>query len=120
MGTRRGSESAAASCRAASASAWPSRALLKDAPILILDEATSALDAEAEEKVQEAVARLVRGRTTFVIAHRLSTITAADRIIVLKDGAVHEAGDHEQLVRAGGYYASLVRRQVRGLIADAA
>ena len=96
------------------------RALLKDAPILILDEATSALDAEAEEKVQEAVARLVRGRTTFVIAHRLSTITAADRIIVLKDGAVHEAGDHEQLVRAGGYYASLVRRQVRGLIADAA
>jgi ATP-binding cassette subfamily B protein len=96
------------------------RALLKDAPILILDEATSALDAEVEEKVQEAIARLVRGRTTFVIAHRLSTITAADRIVVLKDGAVHESGDHDHLMRAGGYYASLVRRQVRGLIADAA
>jgi ATP-binding cassette subfamily B protein len=96
------------------------RALLKDAPVLVLDEATSALDAEIEEKVQEALARLIKGRTTFVIAHRLSTVTAADRIVVLKDGAVHEEGNHDQLMRKDGYYASLVRRQVRGLMADAA
>jgi ATP-binding cassette, subfamily B, bacterial len=96
------------------------RALLKDAPILILDEATSALDAEVEEKVQEALARLIVGRTTFVIAHRLSTITAADRILVLKDGVIAETGNHADLMRAGGYYASLVLRQVRGLSTHAA
>ena len=93
------------------------RALLKDAPILVLDEATSALDAEGEEKVQEALARLTQGRTTFVIAHRLSTITSADRIVVFRDGGLSEIGTHEDLVREDGYYASLVRRQVRGLVA---
>jgi ATP-binding cassette, subfamily B, bacterial len=93
------------------------RALLKDAPILVLDEATSALDAEGEEKVQEALSRLTVGRTTFVIAHRLSTITTADRIVVFRDGGVAEVGTHEELIEQDGYYASLVRRQVRGLVA---
>jgi len=96
------------------------RALLKDAPILILDEATSALDAEVEEKVQEALARLIEGRTTFVIAHRLSTITAADRILVLKDGGIAELGKHDELMRTGGYYATLVHKQIRGLLPEAA
>ena len=91
------------------------RALLKDAPILILDEATSALDAENEEKIQEALERLTRGRTTFVIAHRLITVTRAERIVVFKDGDIAEVGSHQELVRQGGYYTSLVSKQVRGL-----
>jgi len=90
------------------------RALLKDPPILILDEATSALDAESEARVQAALTRLVKGRTTFVIAHRLSTVVGADRILVLKGGEVIESGDHETLMAADGYYASLVRRQMLG------
>lgn len=97
------------------------RALLKDPPILILDEATSALDAESEGLVQEALDRLVQGRTTLIIAHRLSTVVGADRIIVLRDGRIREAGSHEELMQSGGYYASLVRRQTdRLLVADAA
>jgi ATP-binding cassette, subfamily B, bacterial len=94
------------------------RALLKDPPILVLDEATSALDAESEEAVQTAIETLVRGRTTFVIAHRLATVVNADRIIVLKEGRIVESGRHAELVRRGGYYASLVRRQSRGLIVN--
>jgi ATP-binding cassette subfamily B protein len=86
------------------------RALLKDAPILVLDEATSALDADNEQRVQEALGRLRRGRTTFVIAHRLSTIRNADRILVLRDGAIAESGTHDELVRAGGYYARVASR----------
>jgi len=96
------------------------RALLKDAPILILDEATSALDAESEEKVQEALGRLTRGRTTFTIAHRMATTAAADRIVVLRDGRIEEVGKHDELMRAGGYYASLVRKQADGMTALAA
>ncbi len=87
------------------------RALLKDPPILILDEATSALDVELEAQVQEAIERLIRGRTTFVIAHRLSTVVNADRIVVLKGGRIIESGRHRELVAAGGYYASLIERQ---------
>jgi ATP-binding cassette, subfamily B, bacterial len=92
------------------------RALLKQPPILILDEATSALDAELEAKVQEALERLIQGRTTFVIAHRLSTVVNADRILVLKDGRILESGTHEELLEHNGYYTTLVERQVRGLI----
>ena len=92
------------------------RALLKDPPILVLDEATSALDAESEALVQEALDRLMKGRTTFVIAHRLSTVVHADRIIVLREGRVAEIGRHDELMRVGGYYASLVEHQTRGLI----
>jgi ATP-binding cassette, subfamily B, bacterial len=90
------------------------RALLKDAPILILDEATSALDVESEEKVQAALERLTEGRTSFVIAHRLATVVSADRIVVFKDGTIHETGTHAELLGKGGYYADLVRRQLRG------
>jgi ATP-binding cassette subfamily B protein len=95
------------------------RALLKDAPILVLDEATSALDAENEEQVQAALTRLTRGRTTFVIAHRLATIVSADQILVMKDGVIAERGKHAELVRARGYYASLIAKQRAGLPPDA-
>ena len=83
------------------------RAMLRDAPILLLDEATSALDAESEAKVQEALTRLMRGRTTLVIAHRLSTIRGADRIVVLQEGTVVETGTHAALMAAGGAYRRL-------------
>lgn len=92
------------------------RALLKNPPILILDEPTSALDAESEALVQEALSRLMKGRTTFAIAHRLSTVVDADRILVLKGGRIVEEGDHARLMALDGYYASLVRRQTRGLL----
>jgi ATP-binding cassette subfamily B protein len=92
------------------------RALLKDPPVLILDEATSALDAESESLVQEALTRLVRGRTTFIIAHRLSTVVNADRILVMKDGNIIEDGTHGQLMGMGGYYSSLVGLQTQGFI----
>lgn len=92
--------------------------MLKNPPILVLDEATSALDAESEEAVQHALDNLKRHRTTFIIAHRLSTVVSADRIVVLKDGTVAESGTHGSLMKAGDYYASLVKRQSRGLIAN--
>jgi subfamily B ATP-binding cassette protein MsbA len=83
------------------------RAIYKDAPILILDEATSALDSESERAVQEALERLMRGRTTLVIAHRLSTIEHADRVVAMDAGRVAEQGTHAQLLAAGGLYARL-------------
>jgi len=92
------------------------RALLKNPPILLLDEPTSALDTESEEAVQQAIENLLHGRTIFVIAHRLSTVVNADRIVVLKEGRIVESGTHASLVRQGGYYASLIKRQSRGLI----
>src|SRR5206468_4899099 len=73
------------------------RAILKDAPILVLDEATSALDSESEKLVQQALANLMRDRTTFVIAHRLSTIGRADVIVVLENGMIQEIGTHATL-----------------------
>ena len=88
------------------------RAVLKDAPILLLDEATSALDSESERLVQEALARLMRGRTTLVIAHRLSTVREADRIAVMEAGRVIEIGRHADLVASGGTYARLHRLQL--------
>jgi len=90
------------------------RALLKDPPILILDEATSALDIECELQVQEAINRLMRGRTAFVIAHRLQTVVNADRIFVLRDGKIVAMGSHNELLRASSYYASLVKKQTHG------
>ena len=87
------------------------RAILKDAPILLLDEATSALDAESERAVQEALDRLMAGRTTLVIAHRLATVRSADRILVMDLGCVVEEGTHEALLARGGLYARLARLQ---------
>ena len=89
------------------------RAILKDAPILLLDEATSALDAESEERVQRALARLSRGRTTLVIAHRLATVRDAAQIVVLEHGRVVETGDHRELLARGGVYARLAAMQFR-------
>ncbi len=88
------------------------RALLKDAPVLVLDEATSALDTDSERRIQSALARLMRGRTTLVVAHRLSTVERADRIVAMQDGRIVETGTHEELMRLGGYYAALQRAQL--------
>jgi ATP-binding cassette subfamily B protein len=87
------------------------RAILKDSPILLLDEATSALDAESEGAVQRALDDLMKGRTTLVIAHRLATVQKADRIFVMDEGRIVEAGTHAELVRRGGIYARLAELQ---------
>jgi subfamily B ATP-binding cassette protein MsbA len=87
------------------------RAFLKDAPILLLDEATSALDTHSEAQVQQALERLMAGRTTLMIAHRLSTVRDCDRIHVIDRGRVIETGDHESLLASGGLYAQLARAQ---------
>ncbi|OIO67054.1 MAG: lipid A export permease/ATP-binding protein MsbA [Zetaproteobacteria bacterium CG1_02_53_45] len=94
------------------------RALLKDAPILILDEATSALDTESERLVQQAIDRLMQGRTVMVIAHRLSTIRHADRIIVLDQGKLVQSGSHNELLAEGGIYAELYHLQFESHSAD--
>ncbi|HKD11992.1 MAG TPA: ABC transporter ATP-binding protein [Thermoanaerobaculia bacterium] len=87
------------------------RAILADPRILILDEATSSLDSESEALIQEGLAELMKGRTTFVIAHRLSTIRKADAILVVEDGLIAERGRHEELLARGGRYADLYERQ---------
>ncbi|MEY3658932.1 MAG: hypothetical protein RL425_1693 [Pseudomonadota bacterium] len=87
------------------------RAILRNAPILLLDEATSALDAESERLVQDALEKLMVGRTTIVIAHRLATVRAADRIIVMEDGCILEEGRHDALANAGGLYSRLAKLQ---------
>ncbi|MFF4345127.1 ABC transporter ATP-binding protein [Kitasatospora sp. NPDC001540] len=88
------------------------RALIRDPRVLVLDEATSALDSRSEALVQQALARLVRGRTVFVVAHRLSTIRGADRIVVMRDGRIAEVGSHAELLRTGGPYAGLQAAQL--------
>ena len=89
------------------------RAMLSDAPILILDEATSNVDSRTERLIQDALYELMKGRTCFVIAHRLSTVKNADRILVVRDGLVTEAGTHDQLLSSGGFYASLYNAQFK-------
>lgn len=86
------------------------RALYKDAPVLILDEATSALDNESERLVQEALQRLMQGRTTLIVAHRLSTIEHADRVVVMERGRIIEQGSPQALLVRGGAYARLHSR----------
>ncbi len=87
------------------------RAILRNAPILILDEATSALDSESEKLVQQALANLMRDRTTFVIAHRLSTIRNADVIVVLDQGRIEEMGTHDDLIGLDGLYRRFYKLQ---------
>lgn len=87
------------------------RAMIKDAPLLILDEATSNVDTRTEEKIQEAMDRMTKGRTSFVIAHRLSTIKNADLILVMRNGNIVEQGTHDQLMAQNGFYASLYNSQ---------
>jgi len=87
------------------------RAILHDPRILILDEATSSLDTQTGKKIQEAIARLVKGRTTFAIAHRLSTLRSADRLVVLDDGKIAEVGSHEEVMEKKGIFYNLVKTQ---------
>ena len=89
------------------------RALLKNPPILILDEATSSLDTESEILVQQAIERLMEGRTSIVIAHRLSTVQNADKIIVLNEGKIVEQGNHNNLLRLNGLYSKLYNMQFK-------
>jgi ATP-binding cassette subfamily B protein len=95
------------------------RAFLADPAILILDEATSSVDTRTEVLIQEAMARLKRGRTTFVIAHRLSTIRNADVILMMEHGRIVEKGTHPELLAAGGHYAVLYQSQFAGRVLTA-
>jgi len=94
------------------------RAILKDAPILILDEATSALDSESEKLIQDALEKLMKGRTSIVIAHRLSTIATLDRVVVLDNGKIIEDGSHQVLLKEKGTYAKLWAHQSGGFIEE--
>jgi ATP-binding cassette subfamily B multidrug efflux pump len=94
------------------------RVILKNAPILVLDEATSALDSEIEAAIQEQLEALMQGKTVIAIAHRLSTIARMDRLVVMDGGRIVEQGTHEELLRAGGHYALLWKRQSGGFLAN--
>ncbi len=87
------------------------RAILHDPRILILDEATASVDTQTERQIQEALARLVHGRTTFAIAHRLSTLRGANRLVVLDKGRIAEIGTHDELLEKQGIYHKLVQAQ---------
>ena len=88
--------------------------MVKDAPMLILDEATSSVDTRTERRIQEAMDRMMVGRTSFVIAHRLSTVRDADVILVIRDGSIVEQGTHEELIALGGFYRMLYDSQFEG------
>jgi len=88
------------------------RAILADPKLLILDEATSNLDTDSEKMIQQSLARLMRGRTSFVIAHRLSTISRADVIVVIENGRVSQTGTHAELMSKGGKYRAMVEQQI--------
>jgi ATP-binding cassette subfamily B protein len=94
------------------------RAILRDAPILLLDEATSALDSESEILIQQALWRLMEGRTALVVAHRLSTVARMDQLVVLDRGRIAEKGTHSELLRLGGTYAKLWEHQSGGFLDD--
>ncbi len=94
------------------------RAILKDAPILVLDEATSALDSESEALIQDALEKLMKGRTSIVVAHRLSTIASMDNIVVLEDGKIVEHGSHRALIKRGGAYSHLWSRQSGAFLSE--
>ena len=87
------------------------RAILHNPRILILDEATASVDTDTEKQIQDAIARLIKGRTTFAIAHRLSTLRNATRLVVLKDGKIAEVGTHEELIEKKGEFCRLVQMQ---------
>jgi ABC-type multidrug transport system fused ATPase/permease subunit len=90
-----------------------SRAILANSPILLLDEATAALDTESEQLVQQSLEEVRHGRTAVLVAHRLSTVKNADRILVFKDGSIHESGTHQELLAQSGVYADLVNFQLQ-------
>jgi ATP-binding cassette, subfamily B, bacterial len=94
------------------------RAVLRDAPVLLLDEATSALDSESEAHIQDALWRMMEGRTAIVVAHRLSTVAGMDRLVVLDRGRVVEQGSHVELLARGGGYAQLWQRQSGGFLGE--
>src|SRR6185369_5749833 len=89
------------------------RAILADPKLLILDEATSNLDTDSEQMIQQSLATLMRGRTSFVIAHRLSTISRADVIVVIENGRISQTGTHAELMSQGGKYRTMVEQQIR-------
>ena len=89
------------------------RALVYDPRILVLDEATSSIDTESEQLIQQAIVKLIQGRTSIIIAHRLSTIQHADKIMVLDKGEVKEIGSHPQLLELNGFYKNLYELQFR-------